>query len=39
MVQTDKPMVIERQKPRRRIGRIITDETGNPVGIDIEDRE
>lgn len=37
MVQTDKPMVIERQKPRKRVGRIVTDEAGNPVGIDIED--
>jgi hypothetical protein len=40
MVTTDKPMVIEKEKaskPKKRRGKIITDETGNPIGIDIED--
>lgn len=42
MVTTDKPMVIEKEKaskPKKRRGKIISDEAGNPVGIEIEDTE
>lgn len=41
MFQSEKPVIIEREKKkaRKRKGKIITDETGNPIGIDIEDVE
>jgi hypothetical protein len=39
MIQTDKPMVVEKAPTRskKRKGTIITDAEGNPVGIDIEE--
>ena len=40
MLQTDKPMIIEKAAPqpkRRKKGTIITDSEGNPIGIDIEE--
>jgi hypothetical protein len=39
MIQTDKPMVVEKAPTRskKRKGTIITDSEGNPVGIDIEE--
>jgi hypothetical protein len=41
MFQSEKPVIIEREKKkaRKRKGKIITDETGNPVGIEIEDQD
>jgi len=45
LLQTDKPMIVERIEkaaplPRRkRKGKIISDEEGNPVGIELEDEE
>lgn len=39
MIQTDKPMVVEKAPTRskKRKGTIISDSEGNPVGIDIEE--
>jgi len=39
MIQTDKPMVVEKApvRSKKRKGTIITDSEGNPVGIDIEE--
>jgi hypothetical protein len=39
MIQTDKPMVVEKSpvRSKKRKGTIITDSEGNPVGIDIEE--
>jgi hypothetical protein len=42
MLQTDKPMIIEKAAPaprRKRKGKIISDTEGNPVGIELEDEE
>lgn len=44
IVQTDKPMMIEKPAPtpkraRKKKGTIITDAEGNPIGIDIEETE
>ena len=41
MFQSEKPVIIEREKKkaRKRKGKIITDETGNPVGIEIEEQD
>lgn len=41
MFQSEKPVIIEREKKkaRKRKGKIITDDTGNPVGIEIEDQD
>jgi predicted amidohydrolase len=37
-IHSDNPIVYEKQvKPRKRKGTIITDDQGNPVGIDIEE--
>jgi hypothetical protein len=43
MVSTDKPMIIEKAPAptarKKRKGKIISDETGNPIGIEIQDEE
>lgn len=41
VVQTDKPMMIEKapKRARKKKGTIITDAEGNPVGIDIEETD
>jgi flagellar motor protein MotB len=40
VIEREKPIIIEREKPRKkRRGKLILDDEGNPVGIDIEDAE
>jgi len=42
LLQTDKPMIIEKAAPaprRKRKGKIISDTEGNPIGIELEDEE
>jgi allophanate hydrolase subunit 2 len=42
LLQTDKPMIIEKAAPaprRKRKGKIISDIEGNPIGIELEDEE
>jgi hypothetical protein len=40
IIEREKPIIIEREKPRKkRRGKLIMDDEGNPIGIDIEDAE
>jgi hypothetical protein len=40
VIEREKPIIIEREKPRKkRRGKLILDDEGNPIGIDIEDAE
>lgn len=40
VIEREKPIIIEKEKPRKkRRGKLIMDDEGNPIGIDIEDAE